>query len=144
MLGFFSRGWGNGADISIFRWFITILPTVSFKIQFKCLVCWKVYNPSSWKRSLPSLSKWHLTNLFRALLASHLGLWLFIFQTCFTSLLEVRITSPSPLYAPRHQGSIYSVNICAFALVFFFTWNVLCRWIPQQSFPSSYLAAGYF
>lgn len=144
MLGFFSRGWGNGADTLIFRWFIAIFPTVSFKIQFKCLVCWKVYNPSSRKRSLPSLSKWHLTNLFRSLLASHLGLRLFIFQTCFTSLLKARITSPSPLYAPRHQGSIYSVNIGAFALVVFFTWNVLCRWIPQQCLPSSYLAAGYF
>lgn len=66
------------------------------------------------------------------------------FRHASPPLLEARITSFSPVCPPRHQGSVYSVNIWAFALVFFSTWNVLCRRIPQQFFPSFYLSCWIF
>ena len=122
----------------------TVFPAGSFKIQFRCHVfSEQVYNPSSWKRSLPSLNKWRLSTFPGLCSCPVLDYGCLFFRHVLLPLLEAKITSSSPLHAPRHRGNVHSADICAVAL-FFSTCHVLCRWIPQQSFPSFCLAAGYF
>ena len=122
----------------------TVFPAGSFKIQFRCHVfSEQVYNPSSWKRSLPSLNKWRLSTFPGLCSCPVLDYGCLFFRHVLLPLREAKITSSSPLHAPGHRGNVHSADICAVAL-FFSTCHVLCRWIPQQSFPSFCLAAGYF
>lgn len=90
-----------------------------------------------------SSDEWHLPTFLGLYSLPSLDYDCLFFQHALPPLLEARIIAPSLLCPPRQQGSTYSANIWALALIFFSTWNVLCR-IPQQSLPSFYLSAGFF
>ena len=119
-----------------------IFPPYSVKIQFRCHISLKRF-PIWAERDLCLLWWMASADLFRALLTSYLDCGCLFFQHALPPLLEARITAPSTLCPPRQQGSTYSANIWALALIFFSTRNVLCR-IPQRFLPSFYLAAGFF